>query len=144
MRLKSVAPTEDDELICVIDWARWNTAQHIELQNLVHVPNEAKRNVKTVMRAGAPVRYCLSGQRALRKGLSPGYPDLLLDVARHGYHGLRIELKRKGGRLSAAQTAWIERLREQGYRAVVCVGAKAAIMELVWYLAGTGKKNNLK
>lgn len=74
-----------------------------------------------------------------RAGVRPGYPDLLLDVARGGYHGLRIELKApraelgRAPKLSPEQSAWIEWLRKQNYRAVVCEGWEAARDEIVAY-----------
>jgi hypothetical protein len=65
-----------------------------------------------------------------------GVPDFALDVARGGYHGLRIELKRRvGGALSPAQRDWIAWLTSQGYLAVVCRGWEEARDKLVEYLA---------
>jgi len=57
-------------------------------------------------------------------------------VARGGFHGLYIELKVKGGRVSKEQRWWIEKLREQGYRVEVPVGCQAALDVLMDYLEG--------
>lgn len=70
------------------------------------------------------------------EGVLAGYPDLLVDAARGGYFGLRIEMKRADGRgvESAEQRGVRRRLERAGYRSVVCVGAEAAIRELETYL----------
>jgi hypothetical protein len=71
-----------------------------------------------------------------RQGVKPGVWDYNLDVARQGYHGLRIELKRQaGGGLSAEQKRWGEGLSMNGYLAVVCRGWEAARDRLVDYLS---------
>lgn len=71
------------------------------------------------------------------EGVLPGYPDLLVDEARGGWYGLRIEMKRADGkgRTSKAQTEILERLGRAGYLPVVCAGAAEAIAELEFYLA---------
>jgi hypothetical protein len=71
------------------------------------------------------------------QGVRAGVPDFALDVARGGYHGLRIELKRRtGGALSPAQRDWIAWLTDQGYLAVVCKGWEEARDKLIEYLRG--------
>lgn len=70
-----------------------------------------------------------------RAGTKSGYPDLQLDIARSGYHGLRIELKRlKGGVVSKEQKRRLEMLKDEGYRAVVCRGYDEAIAEISGYM----------
>jgi|OM-RGC.v1.022194113 VRR-NUC domain. len=85
----------------------------------LHVPNE---------RASRKQRRFLAGQ-----GVKPGAPDVLI-FARPGLvlaRGVAIELKRRrGGRLSAAQSQWLTALRGEGWRAECCRGLRAA-MELV-------------
>lgn len=69
------------------------------------------------------------------EGVKPGVPDICLPVARGGHHGLYIELKRdKTGRVSVEQRAWIDALREQGYRAEVALGWARAADILQQYL----------
>ena len=68
--------------------------------------------------------------------MKPGVPDLCLPVARGGYHGLYIELKRAvGGILSDEQKWWIDELKSQGYAAIVCHGAEEAIRTIKEYLS---------
>jgi len=70
-------------------------------------------------------------------GMSPGLPDLHLPVARGGFYGCWIELKRlRGGVLSPNQRWWLDRLRAEGHVAEVCKGADAAISVLFAYVAG--------
>ena len=76
-------------------------------------------------------------RKAKRAGNKQGVPDILVDVARQGFHGLRIELKReKGGVVSDEQSDWHERLREEGYRVVVAKGRYEAIAAIKEYLDG--------
>jgi hypothetical protein len=71
------------------------------------------------------------------EGLRSGVPDLCLPVARGGWHGLYIELKRQdGGRLTDAQRGWLEALSEEGYRAVLCRGFDEASEVILAYLRG--------
>lgn len=88
---------------------------------LVHVPNEGKRGPK------AASEFKRAGGRA-------GYPDLILELPAGEWHGLRIEMKAKGGKPTAAQLEWIERLRGAGYRAEVCYGFDEARIVVMDYL----------
>lgn len=65
---------------------------------------------------------------------------MILPVARKGYHGLAIELKRKvGGKLSTEQAQWLDALNAQGWYAVVCKGATESIRLLQAYLQPNGE-----
>jgi hypothetical protein len=90
----------------------------------IHVPNEGTRSGAT-------------GWRLKRVGLKPGTPDVLLPIACGGYHGLWIEMKAVGGRLSEAQREVIAMLRGQGYRVEVCFGWDAARIAVERYLGAT-------
>lgn len=119
---KFPAPTEDQEQAALFEWANLSCGAHPELALLVHIPNEGKRSVQT-------------GANLKRIGLKPGFPDIMLPVARHGYHGLFIELKRsRGGQVSDNQKWWIDKLNQQGYYAVVCFGLDEAISVISKYL----------
>ena len=75
--------------------------------------------------------------KAKAAGMKKGYPDITLDVSRCGYHGLRIELKKKkGGRVTPEQREWILNLQGQGYYACVCRGADHAKKIIIKYLRG--------
>lgn len=72
-------------------------------------------------------RNLLEAVKLKRTGVSAGVPDLCVPMARSGYHGLFLELKRlKGGKISENQQYWIDVLRAQGYKCEVCPGFEAA------------------
>lgn len=69
-------------------------------------------------------------------GLTAGVPDMTLAWPEGSHHGLYVELKRPGGRLTDSQEEWLERLRKAGYAAKVCYGADEAIATIERYLEG--------
>lgn len=114
--------SESQEQIYLFQWAELNRRRMPELGLLFHVPNGGKRSMATARRLKA-------------EGVKAGVPDLCLPVARGGWHGLFIELKRAGGgRATEQQREWIGALEKEGYRAVVCHGWEAAAEELARYL----------
>lgn len=120
------APDRDEaaEQVAVVQWCRQNEARWPELRWIFAIPNGGYRPGK--------VGAVLSGQ-----GVRKGAPDLMLPVARGGYHGLFIELKRvKGGWVSKEQAEFLAALTAQDYRAVVCRGAIPAIKEIEKYMEG--------
>lgn len=121
--VKPRVPTEDEEQITLFRWAelmaqtRWP-----ELRLMYHVPNGGKRS-----KAEAGIFRAM--------GVKPGVPDVMLPVARQGYHGLYIEMKRtEGGRVSAEQRQWLDALAEQGYKTEVAYGWEQARKILEGYL----------
>lgn len=119
----SPPPSESEEQQVVIEWAEYTQGHWPELALLYHVPNGGKRGK-------------VEAARFKREGVKPGVPDLCLPVARNGRHGLYIEMKAMDGKLTAKQSEWLEALKKQGYLAVECHGAAAAIRFLEWYLKG--------
>jgi hypothetical protein len=78
----------------------------------------------------------------MSEGMRKGFPDLGLPVARGGYHGLFMELKRKGGQNPRKeQVAWLQRLADQGFYACCCKGREAAKDTLVKYITGEIRLN---
>lgn len=117
-------PTEDTEQAHIFAWAAWARGKYPELDLMHHIPNGGKRSKSEAARFKA-------------QGVKAGVPDICLPCARGGYHGLYIELKRtKGGKLSATQKEWIDALRGQGYKAVVCCGFDEAKEMIIEYLEG--------
>lgn len=116
-------PTESVEQQCLIRWARMQRGKYPELDLLYHVPNEGKRPSST-------------GARMRAEGLKKGVPDIVLPVARGGYHGLYIEMKRlKGSKTTEEQKEWIKNLNNQGYFACICKGWEAAKDVIMQYLS---------
>ena len=115
---------EHNEQVELFRWAGLAVGRHPELALLFAVPNGGRRDKVT-------------GARLKAEGVKAGVPDVWLPVARCGFHGLVIELKAKSGRPSREQKAWLKALEEQGWLAVVCVGAAVAQRVLWQYLEGS-------
>lgn len=116
-----IMKSELEEQISLFNWAKYES-KILELETMFAIPNGGKRDPNTALRLKA-------------SGVKAGIPDIFLPVARGGFHGLFIELKRtKGGSLSADQKEMIEALTDQGYLVVVCKGADAAIAEIKKYM----------
>jgi hypothetical protein len=91
---------------------------------IYHVPNGGHRHKLVAIK--------LKGQ-----GVKTGVPDLVLPMARGGYFGLYLEFKATApndAAVSASQHAWIRRLNEQGYLAIVCRGHFDAMEQIRAYL----------
>lgn len=115
--------SEDQIQIQIMQWSKLIKHNGRPLFDYIHhSPNGGKRHIATAT-------------RFKKMGVKAGYPDLIIDIARGGYHGLRVELKKeKGGSVSKAQKERLEMLNEQGYRAVVCKGFDATINEIKNYM----------
>jgi hypothetical protein len=91
---------------------------------IYHVPNGGHRHKLVAVK--------LKGQ-----GVKAGVPDLVLPMARGGYFGLYLEFKATApndAAVSASQHAWIRRLNDQGYLAIVCRGHFDAMEQIRAYL----------
>jgi hypothetical protein len=71
-----------------------------------------------------------------REGVLAGVSDIMLPVARNGFHGLYIELKVGKNKASDNQEWWIAETTKQGYYSVVCVGWVEASEVIKRYLEG--------
>lgn len=116
-------PTESAIQQSIIEWCGLQKYKDRTLAYyVVHVPNGGKMTAR-------------AGNKLKKEGVQKGYPDLMLDIARNGYHGLRIELKRdKGGVTSSAQLERLKMLNSEGYYAVVCHGFDSAIAVIKKYM----------
>lgn len=109
-------PTEQDEQFVVVAWL------HKKRVPCHHSPNGGYRNP-------------IEGAKFKRLGVSAGFPDLTIPLARKSYHGLYIELKRvSGGKLSEHQLWWRDVLIREGYAWFEAKGASAAIDIIKNYL----------
>ena len=126
MRLKTQVkpvPTEDTEQTWLFQWARLQSGKWPELSLLYAIPNGGRRPIKTAV-------------NMKRTGTKAGVPDMFLPVARGGFHGMYIEMKRtKGGHVSDEQKAWIKALTEQGYKCVITKGWEDAAEQITAYLS---------
>jgi hypothetical protein len=108
---------EDIESIKLYDWIIYNNLDDVSF----HVGNERRVSPQ----AGAIFK---------RKGIKPGVSDYFIMKARNGFHGLIIELKVKGGKVSPAQKEFLEVMNREGYLALVAWSAEEAISVINDYL----------
>ena len=80
-------------------WAELSLSKYPGLEMLYAIPNGGYRNK-------------ITAARLKREGVKAGVLDINLDVAGHGYHGLRIEMKSKKGYLTKAQGERIKKNSE--------------------------------
>jgi hypothetical protein len=124
--IAALRSTEEQDQAALFRWFGLTRWQGRALSDYaLHIPNEGKRSM-------------VAGARLKQIGLKPGTPDILLPVPVGGYHGLWIELKAIGGRLSDAQHEVIAMLRGQGYRVDVCFGWDEARAAVERYLGAAG------
>ena len=104
-------------------WIAMHEARVPELRLAYAIPNGRKR---TEAEAG----------KLKAEGVRRGVPDVALDVARRGHHGLRIEMKAPGKLkdTSAEQDEWHRLLRAEGYLVVVCDRWQLAWNQMMTYL----------
>lgn len=112
--------SEHDEQVALINWARYHEQLFPGLDLLHAIPNGGKRNKIVAAKLKA-------------EGVRAGIPDLMLPVARQGYHGLYIEMKAGRNKPTAKQLEKKVALEGQGYRVAVCWGWEAAAREIESY-----------
>ena len=95
-----------------------------ELELLHAIPNGGRRDP-------------IEAKHLKEQGVKAGVPDMFLPVAKSGYHGLYIEMKRRyGGVVSEDQKRWLGKLRIQRYKVEVCKGYMEAADLIEAYLEG--------
>lgn len=125
-------PLETEEQQALFEWARLNQQTIPELGLMFAIPNGGKRYRKTACTLKA-------------EGVKPGVSDIFLPVARCGFYGMFIEMKRKrGGKLSDEQRSFISAVAKQGYLAIVPEGWEEAKEWILGYLENriNRRKNN--
>lgn len=102
---------------------RWFNLQYPEYRGLLHsVPNGGARSKATAGKLKA-------------EGVVAGVSDLELKIARHGYHGLCIEMKTPEGRQSPEQKQWQKKVETMRYKYVICRSLDDFIREVSEYLS---------
>ena len=97
---------EEHRIQCAcVNWFRLQYPTHATA--LFAVPNGGRRDR-------------VSGAKLKAEGVLPGVSDLILLVARGGYHALLIEMKTPKGKQSPAQKDWARDMAARGYLYVVC------------------------
>ena len=117
-----IVPTEAQEQTALFQWAAMMEGRIPELRLMHHCPNGGSRNA-------------IEAHNLRLQGVKPGIPDIFLPVARGGFHGLYIEMKRRtGGRVSVEQKKMLLALQGQGYKAEACRGWEEAKDTICEYL----------
>lgn len=113
--------SEHQHQVCLMNWAKLMERQHPELKWLHAIPNGGQRNVIVATKLKA-------------EGVKKGISDLFLPVARRGFHGMYIEMKRLKGNPTAHQSEFISFALKQGYHAGVYNGWEAAKQGIEHYM----------
>ena len=109
------ANTEHAHQVALMAWCAINFRRLPKLKLLFAIPNGGERNPIVAARMKA-------------EGVRSGVPDLMLPVARHGMHGLFIEMKKpRTGTVSEKQDQWHNDLRGEGFAVAVCYGWQEAV-----------------
>ena len=122
-------PTEDDEQAALFYYLDSQTGKYPDLALAYHVPNGANYGPNPKLRV-------IQATRMRRIGLKKGVPDVVIPIARGGYHGLYIEMKRtkQGSEWTEEQKWYAMALTRQGYKTELCYGATPAIKAVADYM----------
>lgn len=126
MPFNTLIPSEDDTQQAFIAYCR---VQRDERRMALHIPNEGKRSQ-------------LGHIMAVKKGLLPGASDNFIPAPRAGWHGLWLELKRKGQKPTADQLAFGRDMEACGYRFHWADTLDRAITLTDAYMAGRDPRPN--
>lgn len=113
--------SEHTEQVAVIDWKNTHVNRYPVLRLLHANPNGGKRHIAVAV-------------KLKQEGTVAGIPDLQLPVARHGHHGLWIELKVGRNKPSPEQVEMMAALIAEGHRVEVAYSAERAVEVIYCYL----------
>jgi len=121
--LKSGTASEDAIQATYFQWVRLQQRFYPELQLLFHIPNGGSRHI-------------LEAYKMKKMGVLAGIPDVFLAYANciNDWNGFFIEFKSEKGKLSKEQIIIHDKLRQAGYKVVVCRSCIDAILETKKYL----------
>ncbi len=112
---KSKLPTEAQDQVKVVVYAKKRGLR------MFSIPNGGRRSY-------------LEAVRLKQQGVVAGIPDMFFPMARKGYHGLFLELKRiSGGVVSEEQAWWCAELANQGYKVEIARGFDEAVRAIENY-----------
>lgn len=102
-------------------------SEHEIQSTLVDLVKEQYPHILYCATVGGARMRIAEAKKIKRQGYRKGVPDLIFYEPRDGYHGLCMEIKRKGGQPSPHQRAWIADLQRRGYQALICKGLDQCI-----------------
>lgn len=106
----------------VVQWFKERYSDIYETGAFFAVPNEGKRSIATASRMRA-------------EGMVSGVSDLILLVPKGGFHGLCIEMKAIGGKLTDKQRDWLKHRAKSGYMTAVCYSLDDAMSVIDTYFS---------
>lgn len=115
--------SESTEQKAVIAWFRTQYKQY----RLIAIPNGQ-------WVAGTGNRRFALINKYKAEGMTPGVSDLFLCVGNKRYHGMWIEMKSKGGKMTSQQEKWMSDILLAGYQAVISYSFEDARDEIEDYL----------
>lgn len=113
-----IYPTESQIQCAFFDWVR---LQPKISPYCFHVPNGGYRNAR-------------EGAKFKREGVLSGIPDIVLALPSKAYHGLFLELKSRGGKLSKNQRDFMKRVGAKGYYTNIAFSFEEAQQIIINYL----------
>ena len=123
MKSRCLEPLEHDSQVAFFEWwDHFSLIVKVDARLMYAVPN-----------AGAGASKGQAGKMKA-EGVRPGIPDVNLDVPRNGFHGLRMEFKRRNRKPEPHQLEVIDLLRGQGYDVQVVHGLDEAMRVVMGYL----------
>lgn len=116
---------EHDNQVAVIKWCKVHEAEYPRLGMIFAVGN---------------ARKCTPRQGAWLKaeGVKSGVSDLYLSSPNEKHHGMYIEMKSQGGKLTESQIDWLCKADKYGYYTATCYSWITAVNAIVDYLGMPG------
>lgn len=121
--MRKINPSEHDEQCAVFDWVRAKAAHDERYKMVYAVPNGGSR-------------HPAEAARMKRAGIKAGVSDIAVDIPSGPYHGLKIEMKVTGNRVTPVQADYLRLAAKYGYKTAVCWNADEAIKEIEGYIGG--------
>lgn len=113
-------PSEHEEQVSFFSEVHLNTQRYPHWEFIFAIPNGGHRHVVVAAKLKA-------------EGVKRGVPDICIPFPRGRYHGMYIEMKKKGNTTSPKQKEYLVFLESVGYVTVVCYSATEAMKMLKWY-----------
>lgn len=118
---RTLTASEHDEQVTFMNWLSINYPDVYKVTYTV--PNGAHL-----------ARGFVTYNRLKKEGLKKGVPDIIIDYPCNGYHGARIEMKKKGNKPRPEQIEWLNNLTNNGYCCSICYSAVEADSFIKYYL----------
>lgn len=120
--------SEHEHQVALFQWRdKLGIREFPELRWMFAIPNGGLRHFEVA-------------QKLKAEGVQAGVSDVFLAVARGGFHGMWIEMKRCGGKTTKKQREFLEGMVAQGYYCIVGFHWEATANEIVQYMKGEIKK----